>query len=304
MKILYGNEQLDNDIRCAVAIGKFDGIHKGHMEILKQLVQLKSDGIKTLVFTFNPSPSVFFKMTDGKMLSTCEEKRYLFEKMGIDYLVEFPFNKETASMMPEVFVKQILIDRFHASHIVAGEDISFGNRGMGNSKLLKTLAEECDFQLHLISKIKIDNTEVSSTLIRNLVRNNEIAKVPQYMGHGYSLSGIIVKGRRIGNTIGFPTINIMPGEDKLLPSYGVYYSRTYIKDKCYRSLSNLGVKPTVGQNMQVGLETYIYDFDEDVYGEYATVELLEFKRSEMKFDSLDDLKAAIAKDRIDGLRYE
>lgn len=296
MQIISGTTEFHIEGKSAVAIGKFDGIHLGHKKLLNYILEQKVDGFKTVVFTFEPSPEEFFLGRTVKQLFTREEKRKAFEEMGIDILIEFPLTRETAATPPEDFVKKILVGQLSAGYIAAGTDVSFGDKGRGDQHLLKGLSKECDYELELIEKVRLDGEEVSSTRVRNEVADGNMAMVKRLLGSEYSVGGEIEHGRHIGHTIGVPTVNVIPPENKLLPPFGVYASKVYLDGKEYRGMTNIGRKPTISEKEKVGVETYIYDFDKDVYGEYARIALGRFLRPEMKFDSLDALKAQIQSD--------
>ncbi len=296
MEIITGTTKFHIDEKSAVAIGKFDGIHVGHKKLLKYILEQKKDGLKSVVFTFDPSPEEFFAGHKVRQLYTRQEKRREFKKLGIDVLIEFPLTETTAATDPEDFVRRILVGQLSADYIAAGTDVTFGAGGRGDQYLLKSLAGELLYELELIDKVRIDGAEVSSTRIRNEVADGNMAMAERLLGSYYSVCGIVEHGRHIGHTIGIPTVNIIPPEDKLLPPYGVYSSRVHLGGKVYDGMTNIGRKPTISEQEKVGVETYIYDFDGDAYGEFIEVELLRFVRPEMKFDSLDMLKAQIQSD--------
>ena len=296
MQIISGTTEFHIDGKSAVAIGKFDGIHLGHKKLLNYILEQKVDGFKAVVFTFDPSPEEFFLGRAVKQLFTRDEKRKAFEEMGIDVLIEFPLTRETAATPPEEFVRRILVGQLSAGYIAAGTDVSFGDKGRGDQHLLKSLSKECGYELELIDKVRLDGEEVSSTRVRNEVADGNMAMVKRLLGSEYSVGGKIEHGRHIGHTIGVPTVNVIPPENKLLPPFGVYASKVYLDGKEYRGMTNIGRKPTISEKEKVGVETYIYDFDRDVYGEYARIALERFVRPEMKFESLDALKAQIQSD--------
>ncbi len=287
----------------AVAIGKFDGIHLGHMKIFQELKKAKEKGLKTVVFSFTPSPSVFFGLTDDRCLMTDHEKQYFMEKMDIDYLIQYPFNRESSQMAAEDFIKIVLVNGLNMRFIVAGSDVSFGYKGAGDINLLQHYSAEYNYETVLIDKYKIDDVVVSSSLVRGLLTDNRIEEMITYLGHGYYISGEIKKGNSIGNTIGFPTINFIPEENKLLPCNGVYFSRIYLGNIVKNGITNIGCKPTVSDEKKITVETFIFDFNRDVYGQYAVVELLHFVRAEKKFDNIDSLKKAIEQDRENAAVY-
>lgn len=303
MKIIKNTTEFHIDEPTAVAIGKFDGFHCGHQKLLREMQEQKEKGLATVVFTFVPSPAAFFSKESLKDLTTIEEKRSIFEKAGIDYLIEYPFYQEIADMEPETYIKEVLVERIYAKCIVAGEDVSFGKRGAGNYQLLAEKAKDYDYDVIIIEKVQYDGREVSSTFVREEVAKGNMELVHQLLGIPYHVGGEIVHGRKLGRTLGMPTINQIPREEKLLPPRGVYYSYVMYGDRKLPSITNIGVKPTVTDTVIMGVETYIYDFDEDVYGEELEVYLLYFKRPEMRFDSVDALMKQMSEDIEEGRKY-
>lgn len=304
MKIISNTTQFHIEEKTAVAIGKFDGIHKGHQMLLTEILNKRKEGLKACVFTFDPSPEVLFGRRKSGELTTKEEKRRIFKEMGIDILIEFPLTMESAAISPIDFVRDVLVRQMNAAFVAAGNDLSFGDKGKGDAKLLMDMSPSYGYVVKTIRKVCIeDGRELSSTVIRGELEKGNMEKVEQCLGSPYQISGTIVHGNRIGRTIGFPTINILPGVEKLLPPYGVYFSKVRIGDKEYLGLSNLGCKPTVSAGNQCGLETYLYDFEGDLYGESATVMLYHFRRPELHFDNLDALKKQIREDMLAGEKY-
>ncbi len=303
MKIIKNTTEFYIEEETAVAIGKFDGFHCGHQELLRRMQEQKKKGLATVVFTFVPSPAAFFSKEPVRDLTTTAEKRSIFEKAGIDYLIEYPFYQEIADMEPETYIKEVLVDRIHAKCIVAGTDVSYGKRGAGDYQLLEKLAEEYGYEVVIIDKVQYDGREVSSTFVREEVAKGNMELVHELLGIPYHVGGEIVHGRKLGRTLGMPTVNQIPPEEKLLPPRGVYYSYVMYGDRRLPSITNIGVKPTVTDTVVMGVETYIYDFDEDVYGEELDVYLLYFKRPEMRFGSVDELMHQMSEDIAEGRKY-
>ena len=288
MRIISGTTKFMIPEGTAVAIGKFDGLHLGHRKLLSEILRQKEDGLKAAVFTFDPSPEVFFGMNPSRELSTNQEKRELFREIGIDILVEFPFNKDTAAISPEDFVIDILVKRMNAKFVAAGTDLSFGAMGKGNFTLLSSLARHLGFEACKIDK--------SSTLIRSLVEEGNMEEAAACLGAPYKITGKIVHGKALGRRIGIPTLNQTPPSDKLLPPFGVYYSEVKTDGKVFKGITNIGIKPTVTNENKVTVETSLYDFSGDLYGETAEVSLLTFRRPEMRFSGVAELKKTMEKD--------
>ncbi len=295
MEIISESIDFQLNRETAIAIGKFDGVHVGHRRLLEEILEKKKDGLAACVFTFDKSPAVVFGLSDGKVLTTREEKRQIFEELGVDVLVEFPMNLQTAATPAEDFARHYLSDALCGRFIAAGEDLSFGQYGKGDAALLQRLSGELSFTVKTIPKVCIDDREVSSTYVRSLLEAGKMEEVSTFLGESYCITGIVAHGNHVGHTLGFPTINLVPANDKLLPPYGVYFSKVRIGGKLYPAISNVGQKPSVGE-FQVGIETHLLDFDEDLYGNEVTVYLHHFQRPERKFDSLDALRQQIAED--------
>lgn len=296
MEIISNTSDFYLEKETAVAIGKFDGIHIGHRRLLSEILEQKKNGLLSCVFTFEPAPAVLFGKSDGRELTTKWEKRLLFERMGVDILIEFPLTRESAAMEPETFVRQVLKGQMNAAFIAAGPDLSFGAGGRGNTALLNTLAGELAFTVKIVEKVCIEDTVVSSTYIRALLEKGDMGAVDQFLGMPYMIAGEVLHGNRIGRTLGFPTVNQIPEKGKLLPPFGVYYSKVIWRGKEYGAISNVGCKPTVTDECVCGVESYLYDFDKEIYGESIEVYLYEFKRPERQFEGLEALKKQLMED--------
>jgi len=305
----------------SVAIGKFDGIHRGHQKLIEEIMDYKSKGYKTAVFTFEPSPAAFFGDGSYKGLTTRDEKRHIFAKLGVDVLVEYPLNKESAAVAAADFVQDILIKKMHTKAVVCGPDFTFGDKGKGDVELLNKLGNELGFEVKICDKVKAGKSDsyasdkdikeansvvaeddksscedISSTLIRKEVEAGQMELVTEHIGAYYSVTGVVTKGKQIGRTIGLPTVNLIPEDDKLLPPFGVYEAMISFGGGHYRGITNVGVKPTVTDEKKVVVETFIFDFDGDLYGKTITVNLLRMVRPERRFASVEELKAQIESD--------
>lgn len=310
MKIIENTTKFHIEEQTAVAIGKFDGFHLGHQRLLQQLEKQKSRGLKTVVFTFVPSPAAFFSASPLQELLTVEEKRRAFEKAGADYLVEYPFIRETAYMEPEAFISDVLVGMLNAKCVAAGEDVSYGKGGSGGCALLSKMAKKSGYDIVIIDKVLYNKIEISSTFVRNVVKEGDMRLAAVLIGEPYHAGGEVVHGKKLGRTLaapdmprGMPTANILPPDGKLLPPNGVYYSYVRIDGGRLPAITNIGTKPTVNSKGQRGVETYIYDFDADLYGRYIDVYLLEHKRPEMCFKGVDELKEQMLADIAGGRRY-
>ncbi|MCR5508106.1 MAG: bifunctional riboflavin kinase/FAD synthetase [Lachnospiraceae bacterium] len=287
-----------------VTIGKFDGIHKGHAGIFSRMNEYRRQGLKLAVFTFDVPTSTLLTGEETGVLTTRAEKRRIFEELGTDILVEFPFNEKTASIGAETFIDEYLTGSLNMKAIVMGSDCRFGHRGLGDGEMLRRHAHEYGYEVEVIGKLRYSDREISSTLIRERIAKGDIAGANEMLIHPYFFYGEVVHGRRIGRSLGIPTVNLIPDKLKLLPPNGVYFSSVDHNGTRYDAITNIGRKPTVeGEVSPIGVETYIYDFDEQIYGEELTVSLYEFLRPEMKFDSLEALKAQLKHDVAEGEKW-
>lgn len=293
--------QLNRD--TAMAMGKFDGLHVGHRKLLGRILEQRDRGLAPCVFTFEPSPAVLFGFSDGKELMNRWEKRRAFEEMGVEVLIEFPLTRETAAMPPEMFIKEILVRRLRCAYVAAGEDVSFGSRGAGDAALLRRMGMQCGYEVHIIEKIKVRGQEVSSTYVRNCVESGRMEEAAQLLGIPYTVRGRVCHGAGKGAIFGMPTANLPFPEDRLCTPFGVYFSRVLYGGKSYAAISNVGCKPTVTDAGRVGVETYLYDFEGNLYGKDIAVQLLAFHRPEQRFESVSALKRQLRADREAGRVY-
>lgn len=287
----------------AVSLGKFDGIHLGHRLLIDKVVSLKNEGYIPTVFSFQCNPRNLFSEKDMKIIYTEEEKKRKLEEMGVDVFVSYPFSKETASMEAVDFIREVLVEKLDAKVIVVGSDFRFGHERKGDVALLKELAGQYGYQLIIFDKVKVDNHIVSSTLIRNELLHGNIPKVNQLLGEPFSIVGEVVHGRMIGRTLGMPTTNVIPSENKILPPNGVYATKVLVEGKSFDSVTSIGYKPSVGAETVKGVETFIFDFNDEIYGEIIEVQLYGYERPEVKFNSLEELSAQMHKDIIWAKEY-
>lgn len=291
--------------KTAIGIGKFDGIHLGHIELISSLVRQKEQGLKVVIFTFDMSASAFFTGKKVGEITTLSEKEMIFDKLGVDILIEFPLNKETAATDPCLFIEDILVKQLNMKYVAAGEDLSFGYKGKGDAKLLESKAQALGYEVNIINKLKYKDRDISSTYVREEIEKGNMLEASNLLGHPYSFAGVVEQGFRLGRTLGFPTMNLYPDEEKILPPMGVYYSKVSYENEEYFGITNIGVRPTVADtnDRHVSIETYLFDFDKDMYGQKIITHILEFKRPEMKFESKEALAVQVKQDIIDGRKY-
>lgn len=291
------------DEPSVITMGKFDGLHRGH-ETLIDIIKEKNIecGLKSIVFTFDIPPKASVSGVESKVLTTNEEKRYIFEDAGIDYLIECPFTKDIMCMDPKAFVKWI-VKSLNVKCFVVGNDFHFGYKRAGDYLLLQALSQELNYEVIVLDKLKEDNRDISSTFIREEIANGNIKKANHLLGYSYFVKSKVVHGNKIGRTIGIPTVNLILPEDKLLPPFGVYVTRILVKDREYLGVTNVGRKPTIEGNNPIGVETYIIDFCQEIYDEVVTVMFIDFIRPEQKFESIDALRVQMSADIIKATNY-
>ncbi|MDO5410695.1 MAG: bifunctional riboflavin kinase/FAD synthetase [Lachnospiraceae bacterium] len=289
--------------RSIVTLGKFDGLHLGHQQLFQKLnLMKKKNNCRTVAFTFSTA-LLFWKFGENfKCILEREERRRMFEKLGVDMVVECPFTQEIRNMDAEVFVKNILVDQLHAACIIIGRDFHFGHNRKGDYQLLEKLSRKYDFELQMIDEVFDQGIRISSSAIREAIAKGRMEDANRMLGYTFSVEGEILTGQKLGRTIDMPTINMIPSVNKLLPPFGVYASVTEIDGVFYTGVTNIGKKPTVGE-FAVGVETHLLHAKGDFYGKFARVSLFHFQRSEQKFSSVDILKEQMHKDAENAERY-
>lgn len=277
-----------------VTFGKFDGIHNGHRLLIEKAVRIGHEqGIKVVLCTFNMDN---WNAKPQKAITTPDERAYICEKYGIDVLYEYPFDNEIAGMLPEDFLKYFLKEKLNAKFVVIGADWRFGKNRSGDAALLKAYEDKYCYSSYVIEKETYNNTEISSTWIRNEIEKSDLSTVKKLLGYDYFFKGKVVHGKQLGRTIGFPTLNLIPSPNKILPEYGVYESEVVIDNLMYKGVTNIGIRPTIDDGTYVTVETFVLDFDEDVYDSDVIIRLKKFIRPEQKFDSVNGLKKQLEAD--------
>ena len=293
-----------NEFNCKkstiITIGTFDGVHLGHQKILKKLnIEAENNGLESSVLTFFPHPrTVLNPGSSLKLINTIEERISLFKKSKIDNLIVHPFTKEFSELDSEDYVKNILVDQLKAKIVLIGYDHKFGKNRTADINNLKEYGIKYNFEVIEIKAEEINDIAISSTKIRNSIKEGDIQLTNSYLGYEFSFFGKVVKGNSIGKTLGFPTANIKIGTDlKLIPKNGVYLISTIINQKIIFGMMNIGIKPTTNENIK-SIEVNLFDFNQDLYDTNITIYIKQFLREEIKFDSLNELKLQIEKDKI------
>jgi riboflavin kinase/FMN adenylyltransferase len=280
-----------------VVLGNFDGLHRGHQQLIALGRQIADANDEELaVFTFYPQIQQVFDESFCYLL-TEEQKLERFQQLGVNMVETVPFSPEIASLLPEDFVRAILVEKLHARHVVVGFNFSFGYKGAGNPELLQQLGAAYGMTVTVMDPCYVEGEVVSSTAIRNYLRAGNVEKANALLGYVYSIEGPVLQGNQIGRTIGFPTANIGPAERFLLPANGVYAAQTYVDGKAYPGILNVGLRPSIANSVGINIEVHLFDFDADIYGKVIRAELHAFLRDEVKFATLADLKAQLEKDK-------
>lgn len=299
----------------AVALGKFDGLHRGHKVLIDRINKYKSKGMLSVMFTFDFHPGILLGHEEQQLIYTVKERRAIAEQLGIDILIEYPFTEETAAMEPTDFIQDVLMDKVGARFVVVGTDFRFGRHRAGNTDLLESMSLSLGYSAIICPKLcdivpagfdgnmQPEMREISATLIRKAITKGDIEFANRLLGYPFNIIGEVVHGHELGRTIGMPTANIVAPDTKLLPPNGVYYSKAKIFGKLYHAVTNIGYKPTITGHNAKGIETYVYDFKGDLYGKSIEVELFHYGRPEMKFSSIEALKTQMQKDGERSRRY-
>jgi riboflavin kinase/FMN adenylyltransferase len=298
MKLIRGLTNLTHALAAsAVTIGNFDGVHRGHQQVISQLQRIaKAASLPTVVIIFEPQPIEYFAPDKApKRLARFREKNAYLKAQQIDYLLCLRFNQELANQSAEDFVQQILIDSLNMKHLVIGDDFHFGKNRQGNFQFLQQHSARFGFIVDETETLVVDGERVSSTRVRQCIQQDDFDKAAELLGRPYSLSGRIAHGKKLGRKLGFPTINIKMG-DKTLIVKGIFAVIVKgIDNRVLQGVASIGTRPTVN-GVDTILEVYILDFDQDVYGYSVVVEFLYKIRNEEKFDSLAELTTWIARD--------
>ncbi|MGB5554079.1 MAG: bifunctional riboflavin kinase/FAD synthetase [Flavobacteriaceae bacterium] len=298
--------KLDERHPTVLTIGTFDGVHIGHKKILTRLINTaRQQGLKSVVLTFFPHPRmVLQKDADIKLLNTIDEKEEILEQLGIDYLIVHPFTQEFSRLTATEFVRDNLVNALHMKKIIIGYDHRFGRNRNANINDLKIFGGTFDFEVEEITAQEVNNISVSSTKIRKALLNGYIEKANKFLGYQYKLTGTVVKGKGLGNTIGFPTANLNISETyKLIPKIGAYVVKTMLNNTIVYGMMNIGFNPTVSEDTTDNIENskrievHFFDFKDDLYDQKIQIQVLHRLRDERKFESIDALKKQLKIDR-------
>lgn len=299
MEIITDLRQLHKcDVPCVVALGTFDGLHRGHLDVIgtakKYAVKNKAP---LAVFTFSNHPFACFRPDKvPSALITSAQKQALLAKLGVDILVDVPFDISIARLEPEVFLQKL--QKLNYNCLVVGSNFTYGIRGEGSVKSLQQSAEKFGFQLVVRQLVEVQNTVISSTVIRQLIAEGKVEAATQMLGRYYAISGVVAEGNKRGRLLGYPTANIeLYNSEQTIPSDGVYAVLVHLDNKIYQGMANVGKNPTFGDVTKVRLETHIFDFAQNIYGKNISIDFVKRVRGEVKFTNLEELQHALLKDK-------
>ena len=298
MQILNSfTEKEKQEAPLALALGNFDGVHRGHQLLLQKCREEgETNGWASAVLLWDPHPAKVLRH-DGKLkfINTCSQKNKLIEALGLQYLFCLPFDQNTAALSPEDFVNRYLLDLFRVKKVFVGFNYSFGRNGAGTPELLQMLGEKWGFSVSVIAPVTIDGEIVSSSLIRQKMLEGDIPAAAKLLGYAPILEGNVVPGKQRGTGMGFPTANIDVPAEQLLPSYGVYAAYAEYKNEQYPAILNIGLKPTFN-GKQVTVEVHIPGLNTNLYNQFFRIKLIKKIRDEQKFSSKDELSRQITRD--------
>lgn len=292
---------------AVVTIGTFDGVHKGHQQILQLMLdEAKRVNGETVIITFHPHPRQVIAANQNELflLNSLSEKIALLEKYGIQHLVVTPFTEAFSLQTAEEYIENFLVKTFHPHTIIIGHDHRFGKSRSGNFELLEEKANQFNYVVKEIPEFMLQNNTISSTIIRQALQKGNIETANEYLGYEYFFSGTVVEGNKLGRTIGYPTANLhITEEKKLIPGNGVYAVKVVVNGQSpvvFSGMMNIGVRPTVeGVNRMT--EVNIFDFNKEIYGSTLTVHIYKRLRNEQKFTGLEALKEQLGKDKAAAL---
>ena len=304
MKIFHGTENASIQRPTVLTLGVFDGLHLGHQLIMQTVVERAKvvNAVPTAI-TFDPHPrAVLHPETAPPLLQTLDQRLANFEVLGIEQAIVIPFTAEFASTPAEEFLSNILHDRLQAKEVYLGKGFAFGRSRGGNIELLKRMSGELGFFADEVPEVQLRGHRISSSEIRKLLAAGRVNLARRMLGRPYGVEGVVVRGNRRGHTIGFPTANLKP-HNRVIPKFGVYATAPLVNGTWRRSITNIGVRPTFETQAEPSIETYLFDFDSDLYGDVLRVRFLHRIRDERKFNGIEELKAQIEKDTRTALNY-
>ncbi len=301
MAVFYNTDELRNFNNAVITIGTFDGVHLGHCTILQQVVSHARElNGESIVLTFEPHPrKLLFPDQPLRILTPLQEKIDLITQAGINHVFVVPFTKEFAALSAEAYIQEFLVKHLHPKGIVIGYDHQFGHDRAGNINLLQDYENEGGFRVYEIPAKQIEDAAISSTKIRNALTAGHVADAANMLGRYYSLKGTVIAGAKIGRQLGYPTANIsLLDAEQIVPQNGVYAIQAVIENITYNGMMNIGIRPTVSNELSLHIEAHLFDFSKDIYNKQVEIIFVERLRDEQRFPSLDALKAQLGQDAL------
>ena len=293
MKYITGIGSYHGTKKTAVTMGKFDGLHRGHQKLVDKIRSYTTDECDSVLCAFD--------MHRDAIMTNRERREHLEGK--IDWLIDCPFTETLRNMEAEDFIRDILCAGLNAAHIVVGRDFAFGHNKRGSVEMLERYAPRYGYTVDVVEKERYGDMIISSTYIRDALAQGDVRLAEQLLGYPYELTGPVRHGKQLGRTLGFPTMNVEPEAQKILPRYGVYACRVKIDGEWYNGVGNAGVKPTVTDERRRLFEVYVYGYEGDAYGKEVTVRFCGFERPEVKFGSVEELREQVMKDMQYGIDF-
>ena len=299
MELLKIENYVESRFGTAIALGNFDGVHVGHQKLILEMIKRANrNGLKSSVLLFQNHTKLFLDGVGPSLITSPEQKNDLIYKLGVEIIYSMIFNESVMKLSPEEFVTEILIKKLNVKTIVVGSDYRFGFKASGDSNLLMKLGDKFGIDVKIFEPVLIEGEVVSSTRIRDCLLSGKIEQARILLGRDYSLYGKVVSGKKIGKKLGFPTANIQPLVNYVIPQNGVYSTQTVVDEVKYLSATSVGYNPTFTEN-SIKIESHIIDFDSTIYGNTVELLFIKYLREEIKFDNLELLKKQIQDDIIE-----
>lgn len=303
MQYVHGIEAYSCGERTAITLGKFDGLHRGHQKLINQVAELKRlSGARSVVCAFDML-FLYRGLDKGQKILMTDKERKLKLQDRVDCLVNCPFTEKLSHIEAEDFIKDILAGVFHAAFVVVGSDFGFGYGKRGTIDMLAAYQDQYDYRLIVIEKEKYEDREISSTYVKEALREGDVKLVHELLGYPYTISGTVRQGKKLGRTLGFPTLNVYPASEKLMPPNGVYMNRVWLEGNWYPAICNIGVRPTVSEENRLSAESFLFNYSGNAYGKDIQMELYEFVRPERKFSGVQEMKRCVDEDISFGRRF-
>ncbi len=302
MKVFWHIEDYDGK-PCALSVGIFDGVHKGHQRLLQQLIHnAKQRDLPCGVLTFHPHPATYFNKP-VQLLTTIHERIERFALLPLDFVVVAPFDETIATLPPRTYIQRILVEKLKVRYLLIGYDHRFGKDRKGSIATLRQYAAVYGYEVEEFPPQTIESVVVKSTLIRQALLQGAVQQAQQWLGYPYMLKGTVVKGQQLGRTLGYPTANLEVPKEKLIPKKGVYIALAQVKQQLYKAMVNIGTRPTISKKNQLHVEAHLLNFHQNLYHKPLTLYFLHYLREEKRFSDLNALKKQLQQDEAQTLHF-